>query len=110
MINAFLLTILALAVITWLTRALPFILLSRTKKKINFSQGRLQIVGPALLLSTTVVVLSGEVQDLLTQGSSFWVYLLSVIAVVLITRWKRNIGLSVLCGLICYGLLLLVGI
>lgn len=106
--KAFLLTILALAVITWLTRALPFLLLSRTKKKINFSQGRLQILGPALLLSTTVVVLTGEVQDLINTAASLWPYFLSVILVILVTRWKANIGLSVLAGLICYGLCLLI--
>lgn len=105
--KAFLLTILALAVLTWLTRALPFILLNRTKKKINFSQGRLQILGPALLLSTTMVVLTGELQDLTTNAVSLWPYLLSVAIVVLVTRWQRNIGLSVLMGLISYGLFLL---
>lgn len=106
--NAFLWTILALAVTTWLTRALPFIWLSRSKKKVNFSQGRLQILGPSLLLSTTVVVLSGEVQALIDSAAPLWPYLLSVIAVILVTRWKKNIGLSVLVGLIVYGFCLLV--
>ena len=106
--NSFLRTILALAVITWLTRALPFLLLSRSKKKINFSQGRLQILGPALLLSTTVVVLTGEVQDLINQAVSLWPYFIAVIVVIVITRWKSNIGLSVLLGLITYGLCLLI--
>lgn len=103
--SAFLLTILALAVITWLTRALPFLLLNRSKKKINFSQGRLQIIGPALLLSTTVVVLSGEIEDLL-GSSSLLPYGLSILLVVLVTHWKKNIGLSVLVGLVFYGLAL----
>ena len=106
--NGFLWTILALAVITWLTRALPFFLMSRSKKKINFSQGRLQILGPALLLSTTVVVLTGEIRDLISNAASLWPYLIFVIAVILVTRWKNNIGLSVLAGLISYGLCLLI--
>lgn len=106
--NGFLWTILALAVITWLTRALPFLLLSRSKKKINFSQGRLQILGPALLLSTTVVVLTGEVQELIDRAVSLWPYLISVTVVILLTRWKKNIGLSVLLGLVTYGLCLLI--
>ncbi|MDO5667734.1 MAG: AzlD domain-containing protein [Alcaligenaceae bacterium] len=107
MTNAFLLMILALAVITWMTRALPFLILNRSKKKINFSQGRLQIIGPALLLSTTVVVLSGEIQELV-GSSSFIPYLLSVVVVALISKWKKNIGLSVLVGLLFYGVVLLV--
>lgn len=106
--SGFLWTILALAVITWLTRALPFFLLSRSKKKINFSQGRLQILGPALLLSTTVVVLTGEVQELINHAVSLWPYLISVIVVILVTRWKKNIGLSVLLGLVTYGVCLLI--
>lgn len=105
--NPFLLTILALAVITWLTRALPFMLLSRSKKKINFSQGRLQIIGPALLLCTTVVVLTGEVEELI-GSASFMPFLLSVMVVILLTHWKKNIGLSVLVGLVFYGLALLI--
>ena len=104
--KAFLLTILALAVTTWLTRALPFVLLNRSKKKINFSQGRLQIIGPALLLCTTTVVLSGETEELV-GSPSFLPYLLSIIVVAVVTQWKKNIGLSVLAGLVFYGLALL---
>lgn len=101
--SGFLLTILVLAVTTWLTRALPFIFLSRRKKAVNFGQGRLQILGPALLLSTTVVVLTSEVNELLEAAIPWWPFAIAVLAVILISYWRRNIGLSVLFALFIYG-------
>ncbi|WP_028357753.1 AzlD domain-containing protein [Brackiella oedipodis] len=102
--NGFFWAILALAIFTWLMRAVPFIILHLTGKQINFAQGRLAVMGPAILLSTTLVVIFDDVSHAPDNANAI-AYLLTVALVIACAKWSKNIGLSVLIGLVFYGIL-----
>ncbi len=96
------LAIVAMAVLTYSTRALPFLLMKKSKWLGRMGSGKLAILGPALLASTTVVILYAETlkaykeQDLLP-------YILAVVSVLMVLKLSKNIGLAMLVSLVVYG-------
>ncbi|NOL49197.1 AzlD domain-containing protein [Pelistega europaea] len=97
------LAIAAMAILTYSTRAMPFILMKKAKWLGRLGSGKLAILGPALLSSTTVVILYSE-SIKAQQQQQIIPYILAVVSVLVILKLTRNIGLAMLVSLIVYGL------
>lgn len=92
-----------MAVLTYSTRSAPFILMKKAKWLSRMGAGRFAILGPALLASTTVVILYSE-SIKAYQQQQIVPYVLAVIMVLIILKLTRNIGLAMLVSLVMYGL------
>lgn len=98
-----LLAIIVMAVLTYSTRAFPFLLMQKSKWLTRLGTGRFAILGPALLTSTTAVVLYSEISKA-PSTPHIVVYIVAVFTVMLVLKLSRNIGIAMLLGLIVYGL------
>lgn len=96
------LAIAVMAVVTWLSRALPFVLMRKSNIFGRLTSGRFVILGPALLVSMTVVVVYSDLQQA-TGGASVMVYFCGLIAAGVCARLTRNAGFAVLAGMAGYA-------
>ncbi|ETD72352.1 hypothetical protein V757_04725 [Pelistega indica] len=92
-----------MAILTYLTRSLPFVLMKKSKAFNRLGSGRFAILGPALLASTTSIILFSEVNKAI-DGHEILPYGLAVVGVVVTLKLSKNIGLAMLIGLCVYGL------
>lgn len=99
--------VLAMAVITFMTRALPFLLSSRNRLLQRLSQegSRLAVLGPALLAAIAAAVI---VPDLWgdQRVAEVMPYVGGLVVTALAARLTGNTGLAVILGLAGYGGLL----
>jgi len=102
----FWLAIAVMAVVTWLTRALPFVLMRKSGLFGRLTSGRFVILGPALLVSMTVVVVYSDLQHA-TSIFTVLTYFCGLMAAGVCARLTRNAGYSVLTGMAAYGIALL---
>ncbi|OZI21884.1 branched-chain amino acid transporter AzlD family protein 2 [Bordetella genomosp. 7] len=98
--------VIAMAAITYLTRALPFLLSSRSRLMRRLTEGSsMAALGPALLAGIAGAVI---VPDMLAlQGGAEWLpYAGGLLATALAARRLGNAGLAVIAGVVVYGALL----
>lgn len=99
--------VLAMGVITYLTRSLPFLLSPRNRllRKLSEQGSGLSALGPALLAAIAAAVI---VPDLWGQQqvAQLGPYLLGLAATALLARWAGNSGVAVIGGLAAYGVAL----
>ena len=92
--------VLIMAVVTTLLRFLPFLLFTEnTPKPVSY----LGEVLPYAIIAMLVVYCLRGTQFL--RGNHGIPEIISVILVVVLHKWKHNVLLSILCGTICYMLL-----
>ncbi len=103
----FALAILVMALVTWLSRALPFLLMRKSNIFGRLGTGRFVILGPALLVAMTVVVVYSDLHTTVSAGPVL-AYLVGLIAAGLCVKMTSNAGYAVLAGMAAYGLSLLV--
>lgn len=98
--------VIAMAVITYLTRALPFLLSSRSRLLRRLVESSsLSALGPALLAGIATAVIVPDVMAL--QGASELVpYGVALAATALCAKRLGNAGLAVIIGVAAYGALL----
>src|SRR5690606_4598334 len=98
--------VIAMAAITYLTRALPFALSARSRLLRRLAEGSsLAALGPALLAGTAVAVIVPDVMAL--QGMLQWLpYAGGLLATALAARRMANAGVAVIVGVAVYGALL----
>ncbi len=95
--------IVAMAILTYATRAVPFLLMQKSKWLSRLGSGRFAILGPALLVSTTAVVIFSEIN----KAPSAWhigAYVVAVLVVGVFLKLTKNIGIAMLLGILAYGL------
>ena len=93
----------AMAVLTYATRAVPFLIMQKSKWLSRLGSGRFAILGPALLTSTTAVVVYSEI----SKAPSAWhigAYVIAVLVVGIALKATKNIGIAMLLGIVSYGL------
>ncbi len=98
----------AMAVITYLTRALPFLLSERSRllRRLAREGSALSALGPSLLAGIAAAVI---VPDLLDAGAAMpglGAYAGGLAATAVASRLMSNTGAAVLLGMAGYGLLL----
>ena len=99
----FWLAILVMAVVTWLTRALPFLLMRKSNAFGRLTSGRFVILGPALLVCMTVVVVYSDLRE--TSGlAPVLTYFCGLVAAGVCVKLTRNAGFAVLAGMAGYAL------
>ncbi|WP_161495282.1 AzlD domain-containing protein [Advenella sp. S44] len=98
----FWLAIAVMAVVTWLSRALPFVLMRKSNIFGRLASGRFVILGPALLVSMSVVVVYSDLQQD-SDIASILVYFFGLIAAGVCARLTGNAGFSVLAGMAGYA-------
>ncbi|OZI48863.1 AzlD domain-containing protein [Bordetella genomosp. 4] len=100
--------VIAMAVITYLTRALPFLLSSRSRWLRRLTEGSsLAALGPALLAGIATAVIMPDVMAL-SGVSEILPYAGGLLATALSARRLGNAGVAVIVGVVVYGGLLLV--
>ncbi|MDD4923230.1 MAG: AzlD domain-containing protein [Dehalococcoidales bacterium] len=92
-----------IAVVTWITRALPFALFGN-KKAVPKLISYLGKVLPGAIMATLVIYCLRLID--LTEFPFGLAELLSVIVVAAIHIWKRNIFWSISSGTLCYMILI----
>lgn len=99
--------VIAMAVITYLTRALPF-LLSRQRQPRPGATGRslFSALGPCLLAGIAAAVIVPDVLALKT-GAEILPYVGGLFATALCARRLGNAGIAVIVGVLAYGLLMM---
>ena len=100
---AMLSAIIAMAILTYATRAVPFLIMQKSKWLSRLGSGRFAILGPALLTSTTAVVVYSEI----SKAPSAWyigAYVVAVLVVGIALKATKNIGIAMLLGIVSYGL------
>jgi len=102
--------VIAMAVITYLTRALPFLLSSRSRWLRRVTEGSsLAALGPALLAGIATAVIVPDIMAL-SGASQYLPYAGGLLATALCARRLGNAGLAVIIGVVVYGgILLLMG-
>ncbi|NLY34607.1 MAG: AzlD domain-containing protein [Alcaligenaceae bacterium] len=95
----------AMGVLTYLMRALPFVLMQRSRLLSRLNSGRFAIMGPALLVSTTTVVLYSGL-GAATSWQEGGAYVLAVLILVGVLKAAKNTGLAMLVGMVAYGFLM----
>jgi len=98
--------VIAMAVITYLTRALPFLLSARSRLLRRLAEGSsLAALGPALLAGIAAAVIVPDVMAL--AGPAQWLpYAGGLAATALAARRLGNAGVAVITGVAVYGVLL----
>jgi len=96
----------AMAGVTYLTRALPFLLSARSPRLQRLAQGKaLAVLGPALLAGIAAAVIVPDVIAAGTDAGRLAAYLAGLAATAGVARRWRNTGAAVLAGLAAYALL-----
>lgn len=100
--------VIAMAVITYLTRALPFLLSARSRLLRRLAEGSsMAALGPALLAGIAAAVIVPDVVAL--KDLSQWLpYAGGMLTTALAARRLRNTGVAVIAGVVGYGVLLMV--
>ncbi|HYG41657.1 MAG TPA: AzlD domain-containing protein [Bordetella sp.] len=98
--------VIAMAVITYLTRALPFLLSARSRLLRRLAEGSaLAALGPALLAGIATAVIVPDIMAL--DGWPQWLpYAGGLLATALAARRLGNAGVAVIAGVAVYGVLL----
>ncbi|MBO1113369.1 AzlD domain-containing protein [Bordetella petrii] len=98
--------VIAMAVITYLTRALPFLLSARSRLLRRMAEGSsLAALGPALLAGIAAAVIVPDIMAL--RGLPQWLpYAGGLLATALAARRLGNAGVAVIAGVAVYGVLL----
>ena len=91
-----------IAVVTWITRALPFVVFGNKKELPKFVT-YLGKVLPGAIMATLVIYCLRLVD--LTEFPFGLTELISVAVVVIVHLWKRNIFWSIAGGTLCYMIL-----
>jgi branched-subunit amino acid transport protein len=104
----FWIAVLAIAVVTWLTRALPFFGGQRRLDDFSKPGTPLSMLGPSLLAAICTVVI---IPDLLQAvGNALALpYVLGLLVTAAIACSVKNTGIAVLGGIAAYGIFLFVG-
>ncbi len=102
----FWLAIAVMALVTWLSRALPFLLMRKSSVFGRLASGRFVILGPALLVAMTVVVVYSDLQHA-AGPEPVLTYLCGLLAAGVCVKLTRNPGYAVLAGMAAYGISLL---
>lgn len=98
-----LLIILAAAVVTFFTRAFPFLLFGKGEKM----HPALAFIGRTLPLSVIAVLVVYCVKDaLFVSFSALWLQLVGILVTVLLHLWKRNNLISIAGGTLIYMILI----
>ena len=92
-----------IAVVTWITRALPFAVFGN-KKGVPKLIGYLGKVLPGAIMATLVIYCLRMID--LTEFPFGLAELISVAVVVIVHLWKRNIFWSISSGTLCYMILI----
>ena len=77
--------------------------MQKSKWLSRLGSGRFAILGPALLTSTTAVVVYSEI----SKAPSAWhigAYVVAVLVVGIALKATKNIGIAMLLGIVSYGL------
>lgn len=97
----------AMAVITWLTRAMPFLMKRRWLDLFSRPDTPLAVLGPALLAAICAAVVVPELIRLTTGADAALLpYVLGVAGTVVIAATIRNTGGAVLGSVALYGVIL----
>jgi len=100
--------VIAMAVITYLTRALPFLLSNRSRWMRRLTEGSaLAALGPALLAGIATAVIVPDVMAL-SGASQILPYASGLLATALSARRLGNAGVAVIVGVVVYGAVLVV--
>ncbi|WP_455809738.1 AzlD domain-containing protein [Pseudomonas koreensis] len=102
--------IIAMGLVTFVTRALPFLF------KRNLVEGKspnkkspLNALGPSLLTAIAVVAIMPDLQHAAVEGAQqFMSYLVSLLATLAVLRFSKSAGLALIVGVACYALSLFV--
>lgn len=93
----------AMALLTYSTRATPFLFIKKSKLLGRMGSGKFAVLGPALLASTTVVILYSETTQAIAKQQLI-PYVVAVVTVWIALKLSKNIGLAMLISLLVYGL------
>lgn len=103
--------VIAMAVITYLTRALPFMLSERSRllRRLSREGSALAALGPSLLAGIAAAVIVPDVLDVLDAGAQaarIAPYVGGLVVTGVAARMVSNTGVAVLLGMAGYGVLL----
>ena len=99
----------AMALITWLTRALPFLGGRRQLKKFSEPDTPLSVLGPSLLAAICIAVIFPDLLRAVDNAVAL-PYVLGLLTTILIASFVKNTGTAVLAGITAYGVFLFVSI
>ncbi|MFM2483450.1 AzlD domain-containing protein [Celerinatantimonas sp. YJH-8] len=105
--NQIWLAVLCMAVVTYSTRVLPFILKRMQKQTSQTDKNSpvLATLGPSLLAAITVVTVIPGVQKTIQLGTIAQLsYILGVLTTLLALKFTRNAGFAVLAGVAIFAL------
>ena len=110
--SAFWLAVIAMAVITYLTRALPFLLSERNRwlRRLSQDGSALAALGPSLLAGIAAAVIVPDLIGAGTNGNQVAPYVGGLVVTAVATRLVKNTGIAVLLGMAGYGLLLVLSV
>jgi branched-subunit amino acid transport protein AzlD len=95
-------TIAIIAIVTWITRGLPYLIFNG-KKELPKIIDYLSSVLPASIMIILVVYC---IRINITAFPYGLAELISVVVVALLQIWKKNTLVSILCGTVCYMILI----
>lgn len=99
------LAVIGMALITYLTRALPFAVKKAQPSERENSSPALAALGPSLLAAIAVVTVIPGLREAMHTGYAAQLsYLLGVAATLVALRLTRNAGLAVMAGVGAYAL------
>lgn len=100
--------VIAMAVITYMTRALPFMLPARSRLLRHLSRegSALAALGPSLLAGIAAAVIVPDLLDAGTQAARIGPYVGGLVVTGVAARRVANTGAAVLLGMAGYGVLL----
>lgn len=103
----FWIALVAMAVITWLTRAMPFLMKRRWLDLFSRPDTPLAVLGPALLAAICAAVVVPELVRLVsTADATLLPYVFGVIGTIVLAATIRNTGAAVLASVGLYGVIL----
>ncbi len=99
----------AMAVITYLTRALPFMLSERNRwlRRLSQEGSALAALGPSLLAGIAAAVIVPDLISAGTNANQIAPYVGGLVVTAVAARSVKNTGVAVLLGMAGYGLLLM---
>src|ERR1700676_4302621 len=101
----FWIAVLAMGLITWLMRALPFLGGHRRLEKLTKSDTSLSVLGPSLLAAICIVVIFPDLMKAF-DNAVVLPYVLGLMATLVIASLVKNAGIAVLMSVGVYGVFL----
>ncbi|MFC0140430.1 AzlD domain-containing protein [Erwinia mallotivora] len=98
--------IIAMGMVTWLLRSLPFMLNKRVQadKKADQNSPVFSALGPSLLAAIMIVTLIPDVQQAMASGyGRVMCYGMGIVITLAALRFTRNPGIAVIVGVAMYG-------